>query len=477
MTFRTRPIRKRSPLKLFRRIKSGLLWLGQLMRKTSGKQRSYAVGFVLVVIATIIVTKVMASAYYAIKNFSMGAIASAVGQELKKDEKGYTNIVLLGDGGHERDGADLIDTIIVASIDYAKNAVSMLSIPRDYYVSGEGLRSGRINELYRNHKNSLGEEKAYELFQTVTGKIVNLDIQYYARVDFNGFVQAVDSLGGIDVDVKEAIYDPTYPNETDDGYTLFQIEAGPQHLDGEMALKFVRSRKTTSDFSRAARQQQVIEAIRAKALTAEVLTSPGKLKDLYNAVSSNMNTDMSVMEMITLAGFASQFDRSHLITKVIHDDPGQDGGFLYTPERKLFNDQFVLIPFGDNLDLIHKYADLIFNQREVLWEPARIEVLSAVKTPSVARNTGYQLNRYGFNIVNIDNLKDENGERVYLPVSTIRYYDWQTDEDGLIKVAHQPTINALDGFIKAADESSDLLSSGADLSIVLGDDYNGLFAQ
>ena len=477
MTFRTRQIRKnprRRPLKI---IKRSCFWLGGALKKVAPKQVRNVWGIIMVGIATLVVIRVTFAVYAFVSDFSAKrVIIETLGSEMQKDENGYTNIVLLGDGGHVRDGADLIDTIMVASIDYEKNAVTLLSIPRDYYVnSGLVQWKGKINELYRNHKFQFEEEDdRFGLFREVAGEITGLDIPYYMRVDFNGFVEVIDSLGGITVDVQNDIYDPYYPNETDNGYTVFQIEKGLQEMDGETALKFVRSRKTTSDFDRAARQQLVLKAVQEKALSKEILTDAGAIKDIYGAVNRNMNTNLSIRELIALAGFADQFDRSHLVTKVIHDDPGQEGGFLYTPERQYYNGQFVLVPFGDSLELIHKYCDLIFHQREIFFDMPRIEVLNATKYSGIARNAAYQLNRFGFNIVNIDNYFNANGEKKYLPKSAIFYYDWEEDKDKNILPKYQTTLNALEGFVKASPLPDDRMNAtpGIDLSIVLGEDYD-----
>jgi len=457
------------------------------------RQRSYVLGAILITVGVFVVGKVTLGAYRFISGFDPKDLIFSVGEDLKKDANGYTNIVLLGDGGHVRDGADLVDTIMVASIDYSKNAVSILSIPRDYYVNSNLVTwKGKINELYRNHKYVIQDEnERYELFGKIAGEVVNLDIQYYMRVDFNGFVEVIDSLGGIDVDVKDSIYDPYYPNETDNGYTVFQMDKGLQTMDGETALKFVRSRKTTSDFDRAARQQLTLSAIREKALSTKTLTSASKLKDIYDAIFDNMNTDMTMRELIALGKFGVHFDRSHLVTKVIHDDPGQDGGFLYTPERALYNDLFVLVPFGDNLNLIHKYADLIFNHREMLWNPVKIEILNATHDSGIARNAAYQLNRYGFNITNIDNYVGDDGQKKFMDKTTLFYYDWEEDKEGVIHPTEQATIDALQKFVSAEalpDEEAMFFKNRAKddpensapptfpvgITIVLGDDYQGI---
>jgi len=474
MSFQTRQIRRRPRKKPFKKIKKIVASAIRVASKASPKKKSYIVGAILVIFAIFVVGKVMLVAYNFVSNFDAKSLISVAGSDLEKDDYGYTNILLLGDGGHVRDGADLIDTIMVASIDHKKNAVSLLSIPRDFYVTPSIGRPGKVNEVYRNNHKNIGEEEAYELFQDVAGDVAGLDIHYHLRVDFNAFVEVVDSLGGIMVNVENAINDPYYPNETDNGYKTFRIDKGPQVMDGEIALKFVRSRKTTSDFDRASRQQQVIQAIREKALSKKVLTSPKKLKSLYEAVDNNINTNMSLREMISLAGFGKEMNRDHVVAKVLHDDPGQDGGFLYTPERKYYNGQFVLVPFGDDFELIHKYANLIFHQREAFYSPAKIEILNATETPGIARKAAYQLNRFGFDIVNLDNYKGDDGENEYLGKSRIVYNDWDEDKNGKVSPKRSATLNALRGYVKGDISQGDkaYAEQGIDISIILGEDYD-----
>lgn len=474
MSFKTRKIRKRPPLRLFRKLKKKWQRLKHIASRATPKQRSYMVGAVLVLFGVLVVGKVMWATFNFIRDFDLREFIFSIGTELKKDEYGYTNIVLLGGSGHERaDGADLVDTIMVASIDYSKNAVTLFSIPRDYYLKSK-YHTGKINELYRDNEKEIGEEAAYALYQNASGEVANLDVQYYLRVDFNAFVEVVDSLDGVTVDVKEDLHDPYYPNETDNGYTTFQIKAGPQDLDGETALKFVRSRKTTSDFDRAMRQQQVLEAIREKALSKKILTSPRAIKNLYSAVKNNINTNLTIREIIALARFAKGFNRDHLVTKIIHDDASREGGFLYTPERKYYNNQFILLPYGDNLDTIHRYTNLIFHKRTIFSPPPRIEILNATHRPGLARKIAYQLNRFGFDMVKIDNLFDAEGERKYIETSIMHYYVYETDKDGNITPKFKDTLEVLQDFINSAefipgDKAN--VSQGIDLTIIIGEDY------
>lgn len=474
--FRTRKIRQKQTLHPFKKLKNSLISGSHIFTRMNKRQWSYIVGSFLILIAVVIVVNVTTAVYSAIRNFDTKDMVFALGTDLKQDEYGYTNIVLLGDGGHERDGADLIDTIMVASMDFNKRSVSLLSFPRDYYlryIDNKDLADRKINELYRDFRKTLGDDAAYETYQEVLGDLVNLEIHYYARVDFNAFVEVVNSLEGVTVDVKTAIYDPYYPNETDDGYTVFKMNEGLQEMNGETALKFVRSRKTTSDFDRAARQQQVLMAIKDKALSGNILTNPKTIKKLYESIKNNINTNLTLREMIAMGSFAKNFDQEHLVMKVLHDDPGHDGGFLYTPERKYYNGQFVLVPDGDNLNYIHRYADLIFHHRDALMNPVRLEILNATREPGIARNVAGYLKRFGFKTVNLDNLLDGSGERKYVEKSFIHYNDWEVEANGNVLAKHQSALDALSKFIKGEPiPSSEPITEGdVDISIVLGADY------
>jgi len=216
-------------------------------------------------------------------------------------------------------------------------------------------------------------------------------------------------------------------------------------------------------------------AIREKTLAGDALSSPRTIKKLYDSISKNMNTDLSLRELIALASFAKGFDTSNVLSKVIHDDPSREGGFLYTPERQYYNGQFVLVPDGNNYDLIHRYADLIFNKRDIFLSPAKIEVLNGTKESGIAREVASNLNRFGFNITNIDNLLDKNGKKKLIDKSFIRYNSWEVDQSGTVIAHFKSTLDALSGFVKGdaiANDEAKIDDKVADISIVLGADFN-----
>lgn len=375
------------------------------------------IGSFLALIGVFVVYQITFFAYIFLKNFEIKDVFLVFNDEIKKDENGFTNFLLLGRGGGTHDGPDLTDTMIVASFDPKTNSIVMLSIPRDFYVQTEYYGSSRINEVVRNVKNRLmyqnkftAEEAQAEGIKLLKKKIedlTELNLHYYAIIDFSGFKSVVDSLGGIDIEVKNNIVDTTYPADTGWGYQTFSIKKGLQHLDGPTALKYARSRHTTSDFDRALRQQQVIQAIKEKALELKTLTSPTRLTNLIESINQNFETDMNIGELISIAKRGSKIPRENMISKVLVDEPTMEGGFLATPPRDQYGGAFVLIPYAGDLIEIHRYARLLFQSREIYLEKARIEIQNGTKLSGIANKVATKLERYSLKVTSIANTPEK----------------------------------------------------------------------
>ncbi|PIZ00431.1 hypothetical protein COY62_02505 [bacterium (Candidatus Howlettbacteria) CG_4_10_14_0_8_um_filter_40_9] len=246
-----------------------------------------------------------------------GLLVNLSSSQLKGESSGRVNILLLGMGGDGHPGGNLTDTNIVASINTKKNEVAMISIPRDLYVNIPGNGYGRINEAYAD-----GEREKYSgggpaLAKETVSKTLDIPIHYYVRVDFEGFRKIIDAVGGIDIDVKENIYDPYYPDEEMKGETVYSIKKGMHHMDGKAALKYSRSRKTTSDFDRAERQQQVISAIKNKVLSAETFFNPVKIANIMDALGSHVKTDFGTGDAKRLYETGKKVETDKIISKVI----------------------------------------------------------------------------------------------------------------------------------------------------------------
>jgi len=338
----------------------------------------------------------------ALSSIDFSVFLSLAGANLQTDSYGHTNFLLLGTGGENHDGGDLTDTIIVASLDQKSKLVTLVSIPRDLYLDDKKIGGSRINMVYYNAKNYFGSSaKGLEYLKSKVETTLGIPIHYWIKIDFAGFKDLVDALGGIDVDVKEAIVDPFYPKGETVFYETFSISTGPHHLDGDTALKYARSRETTSDFSRSDRQQQIIYAIKEQALKANVILSRDKIENLFNAVKNNVETNLQIKEMLTIGLSAKNFSSDQIVQRLVHDDPSRCGGFLYTPDRELYEGAFVLIPAGTP-DQMQKYFDLNFNFPEVAHSETKIHVLNstprggvAAETKQILRRMCFDINRFG----------------------------------------------------------------------------------
>jgi LCP family protein required for cell wall assembly len=211
---------------------------------------------------------------------------------LKKDSSGkYTNALVLGVDTRETNNLLNTDTIILVSYNHETHDVIMMSIPRDFHVqiNPEVYWFNRINSVYPTYE-AKGEGKGLPRLQEIVTEITGKEIQYYAMINFKGFVELIDSLGGINVNVENSFTDYRFPTEP--GYKTVSFEAGPQHMDGQTALEYSRSRHSLdnnegSDFARAKRQQKVIEAVIDKIISNSLL-DPQSVMNLFNVIQDNV---------------------------------------------------------------------------------------------------------------------------------------------------------------------------------------------
>lgn len=310
--------------------------------------------------------------------------------KLKGEGDGRINILMLGIGGDNHDGGTLSDTIMVASIDPKNKTVAMLSIPRDLYVKIPKNGYSKINSA-----NSYGGP---ELTKEVVSEVLDLPIHYYIQADFAGFKQAVEAVGGVDVNNKTKLVDSAYPCDNNRGFCPFILPAGPQHLDGKTALKYARCRHGScgNDFGRAERQQELLVALREKALQASTLTNPVKITKLIDSVGNHVRTDLQPDETQKLAGLVKDIDVSKATVKVLSNAPD---GLLVDGTAKFSGAGYILIPKAGAFDYseIQELAHSIFIDSYLKEENALVEVSSVSTATSNA--IVKQLNVYNYNAV------------------------------------------------------------------------------
>jgi LCP family protein required for cell wall assembly len=278
----------------------------------------------VVVIALAVGAWILYKGLLATGNIFQGNILDIVqNQPLKQDENGRSNILLLGtsedDPGHE--GATLTDSMMIVSINQEEKIVDMFSIPRDFYVEyGRACNSGyegKINEYFNcvngDWESEAAEEERITKSREFIGEIFGLDIQYGVHVNNTVIKEAVDAVGGIDVDIQGSNGDPGILDRNFDwrcNYECYFVnyDNGVHHLNGEKALFLTMARGSVaptyglgnSNFDREINQQKVILALQAKAISTGTLTDIGKVTKLIDALGSNLRTNFATKEIRTL---------------------------------------------------------------------------------------------------------------------------------------------------------------------------------
>lgn len=230
-----------------------------------------------------------------------------------KSFNGKTNILILGKSGAGYDAPDLTDVVILASVSQEEPEINLISLPRDIWIPS--IRA-KLNSAYY-WGNQKQEGGGLILAKSIVEEIVGVPVHYALIVDFSGFMKVVDVMGGIEIDVERGFRDKKYPiagSENDEcggdptfacRYETVEFEKGTQKMDGERALKFVRSRNSLgdegNDLARAARQQLVLSAIKSKLLDKSTILSPKKISGVWSVVKSSVETDIDAPTQAILA--------------------------------------------------------------------------------------------------------------------------------------------------------------------------------
>lgn len=323
------------------------------------------------------------------------------------------NIALLGIGGEGHDGGLLTDTILVANIKPSTKQVAFLSIPRDTVVRIPGMGFRKINEahaLAEMDDSGSGPEVALETLDNFLG----IDIPYYVRVDFRGFEQLIDDIGGVDVYVDKPFTDSSYPTNNY-GIQTISFAKGWQHLNGTQALQYARSRHGNnfegSDFARARRQQKILVASRDKLLSTQTLLHPTRITDILNTLDNHISTNIGIPELLELAQLAKDVDTEKIDSIVFSDDPAS---VLYADNAE----GAYLRPRDSSLKQIHTLARNIFDPvvtasvkgvieelplKPVDYTDIKIEIQNGTWRPGFAARQKKQLERTGFKVASVGN--------------------------------------------------------------------------
>ncbi|MFA6394175.1 MAG: LCP family protein [Patescibacteria group bacterium] len=354
-----------------------------------------------------------------VKQFN--TLVEGADKKLKGEDEDRVNILLLGMGGKGHDGAYLTDTIMLASLKPSEGKVFLLSIPRDLVVPVEGQGWRKINSI-----NSFAEAKepgsGGQATADAIGDLLDLPIHYYLRVDFEGFMKIVDELGGINVYVENTLDDYSYPvlgNEDaawNSRYEHLHVDTGWQEMDGSLALKFSRSRHAYgsegSDFARARRQQKVIEAVKDKALSLNMVFKPMAIKNIIDALNEHVSTSFEIWEIYKFYDLAKNISKENISNKVLDtsaegllvNGTGQDGAYILSPRSGDFAEIQYLAKSAFS-------APSTVESEKVSVEKTTIEVKNGTWINGLAGQASVDLERYGFVVTKISNSSRQNFQK------------------------------------------------------------------
>ena len=306
------------------------------------------------------------------KMFGSGNLFGLItSNSLTTDQSGRVNILLVGysvdDPGHP--GADLTDSIMLLSLKRSNHSGYMLSIPRDLYVNIPGNGYAKINEAYQDGNLQEFSESGYPaggmgLLEKVVAQNFQVSIGYYALVNYAAVRETVNALGDVNINIQSSdprgLYDPNI-NVTDGG--PLKLSNGWQTIDGQTALNLVRARGDAynsygfaqADFDRTTHQRQVLVAIKNK-LNTKLILNPYKNGQIFNALASNVKTDMALGDVRPLYSLFKSVPNASLQSLSLRDLNGQN----YLTNYTTYSGQSALIPSAGLND--YSQIDAAINQ-------------------------------------------------------------------------------------------------------------------
>lgn len=302
--------------------------------------------------------------------FNPVKIASNLSKPNLKSADGRINILILGIDKRKAGNtvtSVLTDTILVASIGLTDNKMTLISLPRDLWVKSSLGYYGKINSVYAQTNNS-GQMLGPEGVKDVASDVLGIPIHYNITINFEVFKKIIDTLGGIDVNIENSFTDPEYPIEGKENaplserYETVTFKKGVERMDGERALKYVRSRHGDgvegTDFARSKRQQQMILAIKDKLMSANTIIDLPKLKELYTVYETEVESNISSEDLVSFFALYKKLDLQNLKRVVLDDRSSLDeGGLLVSPEnRDEYGGAYVLIPRSGDYSQIQAYV-------------------------------------------------------------------------------------------------------------------------
>jgi LCP family protein required for cell wall assembly len=380
---------------------------------------------------------------------------SAYDSKIFSNGQETVNFLLIG--SDKRPGTSFrTDTMIVVILRPTEGQVSLISIPRDLWVSIPGWENQRINTAYQRGISVNYPGGGPGLLKDTIQYNLGIRIDHTALVDFDGFRKIVDTLGGVDVPVSCAytdwhLIDPSLNPELESNWELYTVNPGVIHMDGDLALWYARSRQKSSDFDRGRRQQEVLRALFNQALQTGTLS---RIPELYNNLKDSIETDLNLGDLLQLSLYAPRMTnadiRSYYIRPPYVSSWITDGG------------AYVLLPNQELLTQLLTEA-LSPSTIAVQRQSVVIEVMNGTSIPGYETLASNRLNYAGYETIILPSDRQDYAYSVLIDKSAAQ--DRSVSNNILTVMGMLPG-----SFIPAPDANST-----AHYLLILGYDYQPCF--
>ncbi len=324
------------------------------------------------------------------------------GAKLDGESEGQVNILLLGIGGPGHDGPYLSDTIIVAQLRPKDKKVTLISIPRDYLVNTKELGQRKINAVFaESYQKNKDWDDAGKSIREVVSKVSGLDIPYFAVMDFKGFEKSIDLLEGVDVQIDRTFTDYTFPNNSEGYLPPVTFKEGMEHMDGERALIFARSRHAAgeegTDYARSVRQQKIIQAAKNKVVALNLIADSGKINELFTVIGDSFHTNLSPGQMLRAYNITKDFKDDQTISLSLDPESG-----LICPETLEESGAFVLtVCPGKTTTDIQDFFKNSFSTGQLTAEKATVWLADSSITGKLYKKAETELTNAGLKVYKV----------------------------------------------------------------------------
>ena len=297
-------------------------------------------------------------------------LGSATPADDTKEQANIMNIALLGIGGEGHSGGSLTDTIMLASVNLDAGKAVVFSVPRDLYLQRADGSGQRINAALADASSPTDDGTR---IKSVFADAFGVHVDYFVRLDFQAFVQAIDALGGINVHFARPLHDPNFKRE----YAILDFEPGTHLLDGRAALYVARSRKTSArgDLDRAARQRAILAGLTERLMSVETLASPDIIRQLVQAQRQHVQTDLGTLDLLRLFQAGRSMNADDILKVGFEDSPKS----LLAHAR--INGADVLVPRRNNVNAVKNFVQQSMQRAEVA--PDAYPMLAGVAEPQL----------------------------------------------------------------------------------------------